>query len=71
MELESYAKAKQAREVRLVKRGSGKEMERVPQLEEIDGDLLKQFEAYIKALQCSRRGKRCTTARDKTPPNAT
>ena len=41
------------------------------QSEVIDRDLLKQFEAYIKALQCSRRGKRRTTARDKTPPNAT
>ena len=39
-----------------MKRGSGKEMERVPQSEEIDGDLLKQSEAYIKALQCGRRG---------------
>ena len=51
MELESYAiaskKAKQVREVRLVKRGSGKEVERVPQSEEVDGDLLKQFEACI------------------------
>ena len=39
--------------------------------EEVDGDRLKQSEAYIKAMQHGRRGKRRTTARDKIPPDDT
>ena len=68
MELESYAvaskKAKQVREVHLVRKGGNLEVEHAQDSESVE-ELLKQFKACVKALQRGKKGKKHTTAREK------